>query len=490
MPTHQRKEVPSDVQNTEALSAVQSNEVHQDGNSGGVLSNLLEKKFKLRENGTSVRTEVIAGTATFLAAAAMPAITPAVLGAAGWDKMAVFTATVLILMGSALAYAFWVKYPFVCGPSIGVSPWVAFYVVNTLGVPWQAALMCSFIAGVLFILLSVVGFREKILGAIPMTLKHAFGAGIGAFITTVGLLQTGIIKTDSKSFFGLSLGDLTATPTLMAIITIFIIGFFIVRNIQGGFLVGVLAFAIAGIFIMDPATGSPITKWTGEIFSFANPIAALSPTLFKLSFAGMENLGENIWMTIGIIIFITFFIDVFDTVGTVSGIATLGGFIDENGNIPRINRVFMVDALGTTIGGLLGLTLVTTYIESSVGVAEGGKTGLTSLWIAVLFGLTLFFAPIFTMVPAVASGSAITLIGALMIKSVLKIDLNDFTEALPAFFCIFMMPFTGNMGTGILIGIFTYTILKTLAGKQKEVNPTLWILSIIFIFYVIANQMI
>lgn len=456
----------------------------------GPFAGLLERMFKLKENNTTIRTELIAGTATFLAAAAMPAIQPAVLGDAGWDKMAVFMATTLILMGSALAYAFWVKYPFVCGPSIGVSPWVAYYVVNTLGVPWQAALMCSFIAGVLFICLSVFGFREKILGAIPMSLKHAFGAGIGAFITTVGLLQTGIIKTDCKAFFGLSLGDLTATPTLMAIITIFIISFFLVRKIQGGFLVGVLLFAIAGIFVIDPATGSPITKWTGEILSFVNPIEALSPTLFKLSFAGMENLGENIWMTIGIIIFITFFIDVFDTVGTVSGIATLGGFIDEKGNIPRINRIFMVDAVGTTVGGLMGVTLVTTYIESSVGVAEGGRTGLTSLWIAVLFCLTLFFAPIFTMVPAVASGSAITLIGALMLKSILNIDLNDFTEALPAFFCIFMMPFTGNMGTGILIGIFTYTMLKTMAGKREAVSPTLWVLSGIFVLYVIANQMI
>ena len=204
----------------------------------------------------------------------------------------------------------------------------------------------------------------------------------------------------------------------------------------------------------------------------------------------MEGLSNNVPLTIGIIIFITFFIDVFDTVGTVSGIATLGGFIDEEGNIPRINRVFMVDACGTTVGGLLGVTLVTTYVESSVGVAEGGRTGLTSLWIAILFALTLFFAPIFTMVPAVASGSAITLIGALMIKSVLKIDFNDYTEALPAFFCIFMMPFTGNMGTGILIGIFTYTVLKTMAGQRKAVSPTLWVLSIIFIFYVIANQML
>ena len=421
----------------------------------------------------------------------MCAIQPSVLGAAGMDPTAVFWATTLSLISTALLYAFYVNYPFICGPSIGVSPWVAFCVVGQLGVPWQMALMCVFISGVLFVALSVVGFRQVILNAIPMGLKHAFGAGIGAFITTVGLLNTGIIKTDPGSFFGLSLGDLTSIPTIMAIITIFVIAFFLVRNIQGGFLFGTMALTIAGLFIVNPATGKLITQMTtGSWISFSNPITALSPTLFKIRFAGASDIFSNPVLGLGIIVFTFFFIDVFDTVGTVSGLASLAGYMDKDGNIPRINKVFMTDALGTVIGSLLGVTTVTTYIESSVGVAEGGRTGLTSLWAAVLFTLTLFFAPLFTMVPVIASGAAITLIGALMIKSILNIDLHDYSEALPAFFCIFMMPFTGNMGIGILCGIFTYTVLKLLAKQYKKVNPILVVLSLIFVLYIVSQKML
>jgi len=455
------------------------------------LADFLEKKYRLAENKTTVKTEIFAGTATFLAAAAMPAIQPTVLGAAGMDPTAVFWATTLVLMFTALAYAFWVNYPFVCGPSIGVSPWIAYYVVLTLGVPWQAALMCTFISGVLFILLSVVGFREKILAAIPLTLKNAFGAGIGLFITTIGLLNTGIIRVDSKAFTGLNLGDLTSTPTLLAILTVFVIAFFVAKKIQGGFLIGIAIYTVLGLFLNNPATGEKITKFAGgSIVSFANPIQALSPTLFKMSFAGTEGLFANPILVLGIITFTLFFIVVFDTIGTVSGLATLAGYVDKDGNIPKINKIFLTDAVATTVGATLGVTTVATYIESSVGVAEGGRTGLTSLWMAILFALTLMFAPIFTMIPTGASGAAITLIGALMIKSILKIDLGDFTEALPAFFTIFMMPFTGNMGVGILMGVFTYTILKTMTGQRDKVNLILWLLSIIFVLYVISQKYI
>lgn len=452
---------------------------------------ILEKRFRLSENHTTVRTELIAGTATFLAAAAMPAVQPSVFGAVGMDKTAIFWATTLCLLVTALIYAFWVNYPFVCGPSIGVSPWFAYYIVLELGVPWPVALTCVFISGVAFILLSIVGFREKILGAIPMCLKYAFGAGIGAFITTVGLLNTGIIKTDPGSFFGLTLGNLASPPTLLAVITIFVIAFFVIKNIKGGFLLGALFCTVMGLFIIDPATGQTITHWGGGIVSFSNPIKALAPTLFKcFTFAGSQGIFSNTWLGLGVIVFTFFFIDVFDTVGTVSGLASLAGYMDKDGDIPRINKVFMTDAIGTVLGALLGVSTVTTYIESSVGVAEGGRTGLTSLMIAALFAGTLFFAPVFTIVPAVASGAVISIIGALMLKSVLNVDLNDFTEALPSFFCIFMMPFTGNMGIGILCGIFTYTVLKVLAGKKEQVNPTLLLLSVVFVLYVLSQTII
>lgn len=456
----------------------------------GKLHSFLERRFELSKHGTNVKTELIAGTATFLAVAAMPAVTPAILGDAGMDPTAVFWSTTLAIIFMSLMYALWINYPFVGGPSIGVSPWVAYYLVLQVGVPWQMALMCTFISGVLFILLSAVGFREKILGAIPMGLKYAFGAGIGAFISTVGLINTGIIKGDPTSLFGTSLGDLTNISTFLSIVTIFIIGYFLARGKQGGFLIGIALFTIVGLFVVDPVTGSKITQYPGgSLVSLTNPIKALSPTLFKISFAGAGDVFANPIMGVGIIIFTTFFIDVFDTIGTVSGLATLAGYIDEDGNVPKVRKIFMTDALGTIIGSLLGVTLTTTYVDSSVGIAEGGKTGLTSLWTAFLFILTLAFAPLFTMIPAGASNAAITIIGALMIKSVLNVKLDDFTEAFPAFLTIFMMPYTGNMGVGILCGIFSYTLLKTFKGKEK-VNPTLWVLSAVFVVYIFTQKVI
>ncbi len=458
-------------------------------NQGGLYA-LLDRRFKLTEHNTNVKTEIIAGTATFLAVAAMPAVIPSILSEAGMDPIAVFWATTLSIIFMALMYALWVNFPFVGGPSVGVAPWVAYYLCKQVGVPWEMALMCTFISGILFIILSVVGFREKILGAIPMGLKNAFGAGIGAFISTVGLINTGIIKVDSSSAFGLSLGNLTNITTALAILTIFIIGFFLVRGKQGGFLIGIAAFTIIGLFVVDPLTGHKITQFAGgSIVSFTNPIKALSPTLFKISFAGASEIFANPIMGVGIIIFTTFFIDVFDTIGTVTGLVTLAGYMEEDGNIPRLKQIFLTDAMGTVVGSLLGTTLVTTYCDSSVGVAEGGKTGLTSLWAAILFALTLIFAPIFTMIPSAASSAAITIIGALMIKSILQVNLDDFTEAFPAFLTIFMMPYTGNMGVGILCGIFAYTLLKFFSKKEK-VNPALWVLSAIFVVYVFTQGMI
>lgn len=460
------------------------------------ISNFLEKKFLLKENNTTIKQEIMSGTASFLAIAAMPAITPTILKEAGMDETAVFWATTLSIIFVALLYAFWVNYPFLGGPSVGVSPWVAAYLVKQLGVPWEMVLMCTFISGVSFVLLSVVGFREKILGAIPMCLKNAFGAGIGAFISTVGLINSGIIRINPNAAFGLELGNLTNITTLLAVITIFIIGFFIVRGKQGGFLIGIAVFTVIGLFLIDPTTGQKITQApSGSIISLSNPIKALSPGLFKISFSGAENIFSNPLLGLGIITFTIFFIDVFDTIGTLSGLSSLAGYMDEDGNVENLSQCFMIDALGTIFGSLMGVTLVTTYVDSSVGIAEGGRTGLTSLWAAVLFVFTLMFAPIFTMVPVGASSSAITLIGALMFRSILKVNLSDFSDAFPAFLCVFMMPYTGNMGIGILSSIFAFTILKTfknfgkteIQDKDEKPNLILWILSILFIIYVFTQ---
>lgn len=454
---------------------------------------LLERKFKLAENKTNVRTEIVAGTALFLASVAYPLLTANILGDAGMDSTAVFVASTFMLIITGLLYALWVNYPFICGPSIGVSPWIAYTVILQLGVPWQTAMFCTFVSGTLFILLSLFGFREKILGAIPKGLRYAFSGGIGAFITLVGLINSGIVSVDPASAFGLSLGDLTSAATVLGLITFFLIAVLYVKKIKGSFLIGIVFYTVVGFFITDPSTGLKLTTLPqGEVFNLVNPISALAPTFGKMNLSMGIQAMDNGWVSIAIIIFTIFFIDVFDTVGTLSGLTTLAGYADEDGNIPKLSRCFLVDAIGTVVGALLGTSMVTTYCESSIGVAEGGRTGLTSLWASILFAFSLILAPIVSLVSSVACGVAVALIGPMMLSSVLKVNFDDFSEALPAFFCIFMMPFTGNMGVGILCGVFIFTIVKSFKGKEsrKEVNPLLWVLSGMFVVYVIAQKFI
>lgn len=456
-------------------------------------ANLLDKQFKLKERNTTVRMEIVAGTALFLGTVYNPMVTSSLLADAGMDRIAVFLACTYSLILGGLLYGLWTNYPFIAGPSIGVSPWIAYYVILQLGVPWQTAMACTFTSGVLFLILSFVGFREKVLNAIPRGLKYAFSGGIGAFITLVGLLNTGIVVTDPESFFGLSLGNLTSPATALAVLTFFIIAVLHVRKIKGSFLIGILFYTVAGIFIHNPATGTAITVLpSGNIFTAINPITALAPTFGKISFSiGLETLSGG-WLTIILIIFTIFFIDVFDTVGTLAGLTSMTGHMDEEGNIPLVNRCFMIDAVGTVSGSLMGTSMVTTYADSAIGIAQGGKTGLTPVWAAFMYVLSLFFAPIFTIVPLAACGAAVAVTGPMMLTSVLKVNLNDFTELLPAFFCIFMMPFTGNMGVGILCGIFIFTILKTIKGKdaRKDVTPILWVLSAVFVLYIFAQNYI
>jgi len=386
-------------------------------------------------------------------------------------------------------YALWLNKPFMCGPSIGVSPWIAYTVILQMGVSWQMAMASTVVSGVLFLLLSFFGFREKILGAIPTCLKYAFAAGIGAFITIVGLLGVGIVVTDSTSFFGLSLGNLTRIPVLLGVITMMLIAVLYIKKVKGAFLFGILFYTLIGLFISDPMTGIKLTQLPQSgLLSVISPIKALAPTFMKFSFAGASDIFANPILGIGIIIFTIFFIDVFDTIGTLSGLCTIGGFVDENGNIPDQTKMFLVDATATTVGGMLGVSMATTYIENSIGLAEGGRTGLTAIVNATLFALTLLMAPLFLMVPGIATNAAIALIGPMMMTSITHVDFKDYSEALPAFFCMFMMPFTGNMGIGILCGIFLYVVVKAF-GKNEKVHPILWTLSIVFIFYIISQNM-
>lgn len=454
------------------------------------LNGYLDRRFKISEHNSSVRTEIVAGISLFLGTVVQPTLTATILADAGMDKIAVFTAATITVIVSTLLYGLWLNKPFMCGPSIGVSPWIAYTIILQMGIPWEMALACTVASGVLSLLFSLFKFREKIIDSIPLCLKHAFAGGIGAFITIVGLLNSGIIVTDSNSFFGLSLGDLTYTPTLFGVITMFIIAVLLVRKVRGAFLIGIMFYTIVGIFIKDPGTGLALTQLPTEgIISTVNPFTAMGPTLMKFSFSAASQIWENPIMGIGIILFTIFFVDIFDTIGTLAGLCHFGGYIDEDGNIPGQGRMLLVDAIASFLGGVLGTSTCTTYVDSSIGLAEGGRTGLTTLITALLFGLTLFFAPLLTMIPGIATGAAIIVIGPLMMESITEIDFKNFSEALPAFFCIFMMPFTGNMGVGILCGIFTYVVIHAF-GKKEKVNAMLWGLSIVFIIYIITQQML
>lgn len=454
------------------------------------LNNSLDKRFRITENGSTVRTEIVAGIALFLGTVVQPSLTAGILADAGMDKIAVFTAGTLAIIVSALLYGLWLNKPFMCGPSIGVSPWIAYTVVLQMGIPWEMAMACTVLSGLLFLVLSFVGFREKILGAIPVCLKHAFAAGIGAFITIVGLLNAGIIRTDASSFFGLTLGHLTNIDVLLGIITLFIIAVLYIRGVKGAFLIGILFYTILGLFITDPATGLKLTQFPqGGIISAVNPLKAMAPTFMKFTFKGASDIFSNPVLGLGIIMFTIFFIDVFDTIGTLAGLCSYAGYMDEDGNIPQMGDMFKIDAIATVIGGVMGVSMCTTYVDSSIGLAEGGRTGLTAIVNASLFVLTLFLAPLLTMIPGIATGAAIILIGPLMIKSIVNVNFEDYSEALPAFFCIFMMPFTGNMGVGILCGIFTYVMVKFF-GKKEKVNSILWVLSVIFVLYIISQNVL
>lgn len=449
----------------------------------------LHRYFKLDELGSNVRTEIIAGAALFLGTVVQPTLTAGILADAGMDRTAVFTAGTLIIILSCLMYATWLNKPFMCGPSIGISPWIAYTIILTMGIPWQMAMATTVVSGVAFLVLSLIGFREKILGAIPLCLKYSFASGIGAFITVVGLLSVGIIVTDPNSFFGLSLGNLTALPILMGVVTMVLIAIMYINKIKGAFLIGILFYTFVGVFLTDPATGARLTSLPeGGLVSVVSPFQALAPTFMQFSFGGASEIFANPILGVGIVVFTIFFIDVFDTIGTLSGLCTVGGcFMDEKGNIPDLGKMFIIDATATTVGGALGVSMATTYIENSIGLAEGGRSGLTAYVNGFLFALTLFLAPLFTSVPSIATGAAIALIGPLLMVNITKVNFSDYSEALPAFFCIFMMPFTGNMGIGILVGIFLYVIAKAF-GKREKVSPMLWGLAIVFVLYIISQQ--
>ncbi|MDO9595645.1 MAG: NCS2 family permease [Lutibacter sp.] len=431
---------------------------------------MLDKFFKITENKSTLKTEIIAGITTFMTMVYILAVNPSILSATGMDKDAVFTATALSAIIATLVMALVAKLPFALAPGMGLNAFFAFTVVLGMGYSWEFALTAVFLEGIIFIILTAFNIRELIVNSIPINLKHAVSVGIGLFIAFIGLKGTGLIVDHPATLVGL--GDMRNPAVLVGLAGVIIIGVLFAKKVKGAILIGVLASTIIGIFV-----GITIIP---ENFSLVSLPPSIEPIFFKFDFSQVFTLDMLI------VLFTFLFVDMFDTVGTLVGVSSKADMLDKDGNVPRAKQALFADAIGTTVGAMLGTSTVTTYVESAAGVAEGGKTGMTALTVAGMFALALFFAPIFMIIPAAATAPALIIVGLFMISPIMKIDLDDFTEAIPAFFTIIMMPLTYSIAEGIVFGMLSFVILKLLTGRYKEIKPIMYIIAILFLikFYV------
>lgn len=423
---------------------------------------MFEKYFKLKQNGTNIRTEVIAGITTFLTMAYILAVNPSILSATGMDAPALFTATALAAIAGTLVMALWAKLPFALAPGMGLNAFFAFTVVLGMGYSWQFALTAVLIEGVLFIVLTIFNVREAIVNAIPKSVRLAISAGIGLFIAFIGLQNAGIVVDNPATLVGL--GDITSGTALLGMIGLVITSVLIVLKVKGNLLIGIIVTALIGIPM-------GITTYGGVV----NLPPSIEPIFFKFSF-------EHILTFDMLIVVFTFlFVDIFDTLGTLVGVSTKAKILDKDGNVPRIKQSFMADAIGTTVGAMLGTSTVTTYVESASGIAEGGKTGMTALITAACFAAALFLSPIFLAIPGAATAPALILVGLYMLEPIKQLDFADFSEAIPAFICILAMPLAYSIAEGITLGVLSYVLINLIAGNFKKISIGMYILAILFV---------
>nr|VFK68752.1 MAG: putative MFS transporter, AGZA family, xanthine/uracil permease [Candidatus Kentron sp. UNK]VFK73709.1 MAG: putative MFS transporter, AGZA family, xanthine/uracil permease [Candidatus Kentron sp. UNK] len=424
----------------------------------------MKRFFRLEENGANTKTEVIAGITTFMTMAYILAVNPDILSATGMDKHALFTATALSAAIGTLAMALIARLPFALAPGMGLNAFFAFTVVVGMGYSWQFALTAIFLEGIIFLLLTAFNIRELIVDAIPLSIKHAISTGIGLFIAFIGLQNAGIIVNNDAVLVGL--GEIATPSALIALFGIVVTGGLLARKIKGALLMGILAATIAGI----PAG---ITQLPAGGFVSAPP--SLAPVFWQLDFSHILS------MDMAVVLLTFLFVDMFDTVGTLVGVSAKANMLDAKGKVPRAKQALLSDAIGTTFGAMLGTSTVTTYVESASGIAEGGRTGLTALTVAVLFLIALFFAPLFIMIPSAATAPALVLVGLFMLSPIRKIDLEDFTESIPVFLTIIITPLTYSIAEGIVFGILSFVLLKLLTGKSKDISIVMYILAGIFI---------
>lgn len=434
----------------------------------------LERFFKLKENGTNVRTEFIAGLATFMTMAYIIFVNPGILSAAGMPAEGVFVATILAAVLGTLCMAFITNYPFALASGMGLNAFFAYTIVGQMGLSWQVALGLVFLEGILFIILSVLSVREKIVNAIPMSVKTGISAGIGLFIAFIGLQNAGLTVDNPETL--VELGKIGTGP-FIALAGLIIIAILQSRKVKGSILYGIIASTIlAFIFNVEVAPGVPIRETYQGIVALPN-FAPWKDILFKLDLRGALQIGA-----IGAMISLLF-VDMFDTVGTVVGVAQQADYLDEKGELPKAGKVLLADAIGTTGGALFGTSTVTTYVESAAGVGAGGRTGLTGVFVSLFFILALFFQPLVSLIPAVATAPALIIVGAMMITNMAKLDWNDFTEVFPAFITMVFMPFTYSIANGIALGFIVYPFVKLATGKGKEVNWLAYLLGVFSVLY-------
>ena len=446
----------------------------------------MDKFFKLKERGTDVRTEFIAGITTFMTMAYILAVNPSILGAAGMDTGAVFTATALASALASICMALFANLPFVLSAGMGLNAYFAYTVVLGMGYSWEVALTAVFVEGIVFILLSLTNVREAIFNAIPGGLKVAVSVGIGLFITFIGL-QNAHIVVDGSTLVGLFSfkGSIQAgtfnsegITVVLALLGILITSFLVIKNVKGNILLGILITWVLGIICQ--LTGLYVPAPDAGFYSLipsgiVSAPASLAPTLFKMDFSVIGSLNFLV------VVFAFLFVDIFDTLGTLIGCATKADMLDKDGKLPGIKGALMADAVGTTVGACFGTSTITTFVESSSGIAEGGRTGLTSIVSGALFLLALFFSPIFLAIPSFATAPALVVVGFFMMQQVAKIAWNDMLEAIPAFICIFAIPFMYSISEGIAFGVISYVVLHAAAGKAKKITPLMWVLAVLFI---------
>lgn len=422
---------------------------------------MLERWFHLTENRTTVGRELFAGLTTFMAMAYVVVVNPRILSEGGMPADGVLFATCLAAALATLLMGWWANYPIALAPGMSLNAYFTYSVVIGRHVPWQTALGVVFLSGLLFLVLTLTKVREHIVNDIPNCLKHGTAAGIGLFIAFIGLRNAGLIVAHPATL--VSFGKISDPRALLAAAGLLLTAILMARRVSGAILLGMAIIAIAGIPL-------GLAHWPEHLFSLPHP----SGTFLKLDLAGAAKLG------LGDLVFVFFFVDLFDNVGTLLGVCEQGNFL-RDGKLPRASRALLADAFGTMAGALTGTSTVTSYIESAAGVAAGGRTGLGNLLIAVLFGVAMFCAPLVAAVPAYATAPALVLVGALMSGAVARVEWDDFTEAFPAFLTLIATPLTFSIATGLSLGLLSFTFLKLGSGRRREISPLIWVLSLLFL---------